>query len=58
LVAVRSVTVHARALPKALPGAKRPGVMRAIKGNIGAEKAERWNSLENIAIKQKDGARA
>jgi hypothetical protein len=32
--------------------------MRAIKGNIGAEKAERWNSFENIAIKQKDGARA
>jgi hypothetical protein len=44
--------------PKALPGAKRPGVMRAIKGNIGAEKAEKWNSLENIAIQQKDGAKA
>jgi hypothetical protein len=54
LVAVRSVTVQA----KALQGAKRPGVMRAIKGNIGAEKAKRWNSFENIAIKQKDGARA
>jgi len=26
--------------------------MRAIKGNIGAEKAEKWNSFENIAIKQ------
>jgi hypothetical protein len=58
LVAVRSVTVQAKGLPKALQGAKRAGVMRAIKGNIGAEKAERWNSFENIAIKQKDGARA
>jgi len=38
-------------------GAKRPGVMRAIKGNIGAEAAEKWNSVENIAIKQKDGSR-
>ena len=38
-------------------GAKRPGVMRAIKGNIGAERAEKWNSVENIAIKQKDSAR-
>jgi hypothetical protein len=32
--------------------------MRAIKGHIGAEKAEKWNSFENIAIKQKDSARA
>jgi len=31
--------------------------MRAIKGNIGAERAEKWNSLEKIAIKQKDGVR-
>jgi hypothetical protein len=30
--------------------------MRAIKGNIGAERAEKWNSVEKIAIKQKDGA--
>jgi hypothetical protein len=41
----------------ALGGAKRPGVMRAIKGNIGAERAEKWNSFEKIAVKQKDGAR-
>jgi hypothetical protein len=39
------------------PGAKRPGVLRAIKGNIWAERAEKWNSVEKIAIKQKDGAR-
>src|SRR4051794_23155015 len=38
-------------------GAKRPGVMRAIKGNIGAERAEKWNSFEKIAVKTKDGAR-
>jgi hypothetical protein len=31
--------------------------MRAIKGNIGAERAEKWNSFEKIAVKQKDGAR-
>jgi hypothetical protein len=31
--------------------------LRAIKGNIGAERAEKWNSVEKIAIKQKDGAR-
>jgi hypothetical protein len=31
--------------------------MRAIKGNIGAETAEKWNSVEKIALKQKDGAR-
>jgi hypothetical protein len=31
--------------------------MRAIKGNIGAARAEKWNSVENIAIKQKDSAR-
>jgi hypothetical protein len=42
---------------KALRGAKRPGVMRAIKGNIGAERAEKWYSLEKIAIKQKDSGR-
>ena len=57
MVAVTSVTVQTKALPKALPGAKRPGVMRAIKGNIGAASAEKWNSVEKIAIKQKDGAR-
>jgi hypothetical protein len=54
---VRSVTVQAEVPPKALPSAKQPGVMRAIKGNIGAEGAEKWNSFEKIAIKQKDGAR-
>jgi len=37
--------------------AKRPGVMRAIKGNIGAATAEKWNSVEKIAIKQKDSSR-
>jgi hypothetical protein len=42
---------------KALRGAKRPGLMRAIKGNIGAAKAEKWNSFEKIAIKQKDSFR-
>jgi hypothetical protein len=31
--------------------------MRAIKGNIGAEAAEKWNSVEKIAIKQKDSSR-
>jgi hypothetical protein len=31
--------------------------MRAIKGNIGAERAKKWNSDEKIAIKQKDGSR-
>jgi hypothetical protein len=25
--------------------------MRAIKGNIGAEGAEKWNSFEKIAVK-------
>jgi hypothetical protein len=54
---VTSVTVQTKALPKALPGAKRPGVMRAIKGNIGAAAAEKWNSVEKIAIKQKDSSR-
>jgi hypothetical protein len=43
---------------KALRDAKRPGVMRAIKGNTGAERAERWSSFEKVAIKQTDGARA
>jgi hypothetical protein len=57
LVAVRSVTVQAKALPGAFRGAKRPGVMRAIKGNIGAERAEKWNSFEKIAVKQKVSAR-
>jgi hypothetical protein len=57
LVAVRSVTVQAKALPGAFRGAKRPGVMRAIKGNIGAERAEKWNSFEKIAVKQGDNAR-
>jgi hypothetical protein len=42
---------------KALRGAKRPGLMRAIKGNIGAAKAEKWNGFEKIAIKQKDSCR-
>jgi hypothetical protein len=28
--------------------------MRAIKGNIWAGAAEKWNSFEKIAIKQKD----
>ena len=42
---------------KALRGAKRPGVMRAIKGNIGAEAAEKWNCFEKIAVKQKDSPR-
>jgi hypothetical protein len=31
--------------------------MRAIKGNIGAAGAEKWNSFEKIAIKQKDSFR-
>jgi hypothetical protein len=32
--------------------------MRAIKGNIGAETAEKWSSVEKIAIIQNDSARA
>jgi len=36
--------------------AKRPGLMRAIKGNIGAARAKKWNSFEKIAVKQKDGS--
>jgi hypothetical protein len=28
--------------------------MRAIKGNIGAATAKKWNGLEKIVIKQKD----
>jgi hypothetical protein len=32
--------------------------MRAIKGNIGAERAEKSNSFEKVAIKQEDGARS
>ena len=51
------VTVRAKALPRALLGAKRPGVMRAIKGNIGAEAAEKWARFEKIAVKQKDSPR-
>jgi len=51
------VTVQAKATLNAPSGAKRPGVMRAIKGNIGAEAAEKWNSVEKIAIKQKDSPR-
>jgi hypothetical protein len=31
--------------------------MRAIKGNIWAGAAEKWNSFEKIAIKQKDSCR-
>jgi hypothetical protein len=31
--------------------------MRAIKGNIGAATAEKWNGFEKIAIKQKDSCR-
>ena len=31
--------------------------MRAIKGNIGAERAKKWNCFEKIAVKQKDNAR-
>jgi hypothetical protein len=31
--------------------------MRAIKGNIWAGAAEKWNSFEKIAIKQKDSRR-
>jgi hypothetical protein len=50
---VRSVTVQINAFP----GAKRPGVMRAIKGNIGAATAEKWSGFEKIAIKQKDSSR-
>jgi len=54
---VRSITVRAKALPRHF-WAGRPGVMRAIKGNIGAETAEKWNSLEKIAVKQNDSAGA
>jgi hypothetical protein len=36
------------------PPAKRPGVMGAIKGNIGAAAAKRGSDDEKIAIKQKD----
>jgi hypothetical protein len=45
------VTVQADAFRPA----KRPGVMRAIKGNIGAAAAKKWNGDEKIAIKQKAG---
>jgi len=55
---VRSVTVQAKAPLGISRVANRPGVMRAIKGNIGAEAAEKWNSLEKIAVKQKVSARA
>jgi hypothetical protein len=53
LVAVTLVTVQR----KAPQGAKRPGVMRAIKGNIGAAAAKRWSGDEKIAIKQKAGCK-
>jgi hypothetical protein len=53
LVAVRSVTVQANAPPPA----KRPGVMGAIKGNIGAAAAKKGSYDEKIAIKQKDVAK-
>jgi len=32
--------------------------MRAIKGNIGAEAAEKWMRFEKIGVKHRDGARA
>ena len=51
MVAVTSVTVQANALPPA----KRPGVMGAIKGNIGAAAAKRWICDEKTAIKSKAG---
>jgi hypothetical protein len=55
------VTVQAKATSRAPSnapsGAKRTGVMRAIKGNIWAGAAEKWNSFEKIAIKQKDSCR-
>jgi len=44
-------------VPQTRWAAKRPGVMRAIKGNIGAERAEKWNSFAKIALKPKDGVR-
>ena len=53
LVAVRSVTVQANAPPPA----KRPGVMGAIKGNIGAAAAKKGSDDEKIAIEQKDIAK-
>jgi hypothetical protein len=49
---VTSVTVQANSGLVA----KRPGLMRVIKGNIGAARAEKWNSFEKIADKQKDSA--
>jgi hypothetical protein len=39
------------------PPAKRPGVMGAIKGNIGAAAAKKGSDDEKIAIKQKDVAK-
>ena len=51
------VTVQTKGSLNAPSGAKRPGVMRAIIGNIGAERAEKWNSVEKIAVKQKDSSR-
>jgi hypothetical protein len=37
-------------------GAKRPGVMGAIKGNIGAAKAKKWNSFEKLRPNKKIAA--
>ena len=54
MVAVTSVTVQANALPPA----KRPGVMGAIKGDIGAAAAKRWSGVEKIAINQRLAATA
>jgi hypothetical protein len=51
------VTVQAKA-PTTHPRVQSgPAVMRAIKGDIGAAAAEKWNSVEKIAIKQKDSSR-
>jgi hypothetical protein len=52
-----AVTVRVKALTDFRGVKAGPGVMRAIKGNIGAEAAEKWNSVEKIAIKQKDSSR-
>ncbi|WP_324420077.1 hypothetical protein [Bradyrhizobium sp.] len=35
--------------------AKRPGVLGAIKGDIGAAPAKEWNGCEKIAVEQTDG---
>jgi hypothetical protein len=54
LVAVSSVTVQR----EAFTAAQRPGVMRAIKGNIGAAAAKRWDAGEKIAIKARVGSKS